>query len=177
MPDDLQVRMRVIVDLRVATIVAGSGDEVESTRSFPGRIIAIHPGPGDPDDRTIDVMLDDGSLHVRVRRAQVRPAVPDDVIDNVRSAADPAIAAQALDARLARQAKQLRELGHIAEQTRVAASADVDRITLIRKRLRSVFPDLPAIDGADGPPPRTPTHICHRCGERITYGEHANGCT
>lgn len=75
----------------------------------------------------------------------------DDVIDNVRSAADPAIAAQALDARLARQAKQLRELGHIAEQTRVAASADVDRITLIRKRLRSVFPDLPTIDGADGP--------------------------
>lgn len=61
--------------------------------------------------------------------------------------ADPAIAAQQLDARLARQIKSLRDLGHIAEQTRLQADEDVRRIMLIRRRLRVVFGDeLPDLD-------------------------------
>lgn len=84
--------------------------------------------------------------------SDVTPDVPDDVIDNVQRLRNySADAAQAFDARLARTAKDLRSLAHIAEQTRVATAGDVDRINLVRRRLRTVFPDLPSLDGEDGP--------------------------
>lgn len=56
-------------------------------------------------------------------------------------------AAQALDARLAKQQKQLRELAHISDATQKAATDDVQRLATVRKRLRDVFTGLPEIDG------------------------------
>lgn len=150
--DGLQIGARVIAEIMV-THVASSGEAAVATRLCPGRVIHTYAvGDGTTESLTaVDVMLDNEGVAVRLPVEQVRLAVPDDVIDNVRTAADPAIAAQLLDARLARQAKATGELGHIAEQTRLAAAADVDRINLIRRRLRVIFPDLPDLDGEDGP--------------------------
>lgn len=193
MTEELQAGDRVIATIDVTHVAQASGEQRNSQRNVRG----VVTGLAGPLADHVNVMLDDEGLVVSLRRAQVRLAVPDDVLDNVRSVADPAIAAQVLDARLARQAKDVADLGHIAEQTRVQAAADVGRINLIRRRLRTVFHDLPGLDAgvehdvdlddsawvdrlADAreafrtaPPP---THICNACGERIEYGAHALGC-